>query len=91
VIYRAAKGASQAHIFFDASAEGNVSFLGVLADSPTNTLWACGIIGVGKNRHSILRSFDLTDAAPKFRWPLPRGQPRREHSARGERGGARAR
>src|SRR5580704_10702629 len=26
VIYRAAKGASQARIFFDASAEGNVSF-----------------------------------------------------------------
>jgi hypothetical protein len=67
VIYRAAKGAPQAHIFVDASAKGNVSFLGVLADGPTNTLWACEIIGVGKDRHSILRSFDLTCAAPKFR------------------------
>jgi hypothetical protein len=72
VIYRAAKGASEAKIFVDVSAaEGNVSFLGVLTDGSTNTLWACEIIGTGKNRHSILRSFDLTSAAPKFRWPLP--------------------
>ena len=72
VIYRAAKGASEAKVFIDVSAaEGNVSFLGVLADSSTNTLWACQIIGTGKNRHSILRSFDLTSAAPKLRWPLP--------------------
>jgi hypothetical protein len=72
VIYRAAKGASEAKVFIDVSAaEGAVSFLGVLADGSTNTLWACEIIGAGKNRHSILRSFDLTSAAPKFRWPLP--------------------
>ena len=72
VIYRAAKGATEAKVFIDVSAaEGNVSFLGVLADGSTNTLWACQIIGTGKNRHSILRSFDLTSAAPKFRWPLP--------------------
>jgi len=72
VIYRAAKDASEAKIFFDVSAaDGNVSFLGVLADGSTNTLWACEIIGAGKNRHSILRSFDLTSVAPKFRWPLP--------------------
>lgn len=72
VIYRAAKGESQAKVFIDVSAtEGSVSFLGVLADGPTNTLWACEIIGKGKNRHSILRSFDLTSGAPKLRWPLP--------------------
>jgi hypothetical protein len=72
VIYRAAKGETQAKVFIDVSAsDGNVSFLGVLADGPTNTLWACQIIGTGKNRHSILRSFDLTGGAPKFRWPLP--------------------
>ena len=72
VIYRAAMGESQAHIFIDVSGDGeNVSFLGVLADGPTNTLWACEIIGLGKDRHSILRSFDLTSAAPKFHWPLP--------------------
>jgi hypothetical protein len=71
VIYRAAKGATEAKVFIDASAEGNVSFLGVLTDAPTNTLWACQIMGSGKNRHSMLRSFDLTSAAPKLRWPLP--------------------
>ena len=72
VIYRAAKGETKAKVFIDVSAaEGNVSFLGVLADGPTNTLWACQIIGTGKNRHSILRSFDLTSGSPKFRWPLP--------------------
>ncbi len=72
VIYRAAKGATEAKVFIDVSAaEGAVSFLGVLADGATNTLWACQIIGTGKNRHSILRSFDLTSAAPKLRWPLP--------------------
>jgi hypothetical protein len=72
VIYRAAKGASKAEIFVDVgAAEGAVSFLGVLADGATNTLWACEIMGSGKNRHSVLRSFDLTSAAVKFRWPLP--------------------
>lgn len=72
VIYRAAKGETQARIFIDVGAEGtNLSFLGVLADASTNTLWACQIIGTGKERHSILRSFDLASAAPKSRWPLP--------------------
>jgi streptogramin lyase len=72
VIYRAAKGETKAKVFIDVSAtEGNVSFLGVLADAPTNTLWACQIIGTGKNRHSILRSFDLASGAPKLKWPLP--------------------
>jgi sugar lactone lactonase YvrE len=28
-------------------------------------------MGSGKNRHSALRSFDMTTAAPKFRWALP--------------------
>jgi hypothetical protein len=72
VIYRAAKGATEAHVFIDASSEGAVSFLGVLADARTNTLWACQIIGTpNSNRHSILRSFDLATGTPKFRWALP--------------------
>jgi sugar lactone lactonase YvrE len=72
VIYRAAKGASQAQVFIDAGgAQRDVSFLGVLADASTSTLWACEIIGAGKERHSILRSFDLTSAASKSQWPLP--------------------
>src|SRR6201995_3768027 len=72
VVYRAKKGESEPKVFIDVSAtDGNVSFLGVLADVPTNTLWACQIIGQGKNRHSMLRSFDLTSGAPKLKWPLP--------------------
>jgi hypothetical protein len=72
VIYRAKKGETEGKVFIDVAAtEGNVSFLGVLADGPTNTLWACEIIGQGKNRHSILRSFDLESGAPKLKWPLP--------------------
>ena len=73
VIYRAAKGATKAEVFIDVSSEGPVSFLGVLADSGTNTLWACQIMRApnGKDRRSILRSFDLTTRAPKFRWALP--------------------
>ena len=44
----------------------------MLADAPTNTLWACQIIGTpNSNRHSILRSFDLAIGTPKFRWTLP--------------------
>jgi hypothetical protein len=71
VIYRAAKGVAQAHVFIDASSEGEVTFLGVLADAPTNTLWACQIMGVGNNRHSTLRSFDLATGTAKLRWALP--------------------
>jgi sugar lactone lactonase YvrE len=73
VIYRAAKGATKAEVFIDASSEGPVTFLGVLADSGTNTLWACQIMRVpnSKDRRSVLRSFDLTTRAPKFRWALP--------------------
>src|ERR1700761_3525833 len=72
VIYRAPKGEKEGKVFIDVSAtDGNVSFLGVLADAPTNTLWACQIVGQGKDRHSMLRSFDLTSGAPKMKWPLP--------------------
>src|ERR1700742_3202785 len=53
-IYRAAKGESQAKPFIDVSADGNVSFLGVLADGPSNTLWACELKAMpgGTNRTS---------------------------------------
>jgi hypothetical protein len=40
-IYRAKKGSDKAEVFVDASAEGAVFFLGVLADAPTSKLWAC--------------------------------------------------
>jgi sugar lactone lactonase YvrE len=75
-IYRAKKGADKAEVFVDVSADGAVSFLGVLADAPSNVLWACEIYTTppGTPRHSALRSFDLKTGAPKFHWDLPGDQ-----------------
>lgn len=72
-IYRSKKGSEQAAVFVDASAEGAVYFLGVLADAPTNTLWACQIYPSPSEdkEHSALRGFDLKTGASKFRWELP--------------------
>ena len=82
VIYRAAKGEAQAKPFIDVSSEGNISWLGMLADAASNTLWACqsGPSAPGPApapgaprppRPSTLRGFDLKTGAPKMRWTLP--------------------
>jgi hypothetical protein len=76
-IYRAKKGATNADVFIDASSEGNVTFLGVLADGPSNTLWACQIGATAPKAplHTTLRSFDLSTGAPgKVHWDLPGDQ-----------------
>jgi hypothetical protein len=75
-IYRAAKGTGPGQVFVDAAADGVGSFLGVLADGPTNTLWACAIYPAppGTQRHSVLRGYDLKTGASKFRWDLPGAQ-----------------
>lgn len=75
-IFRAKQGADQGEVFVDASADGAVFFLGVLADGPSNTLWACEIYpnSAGAPPHSALRGFDLKSGAPKFRWDLPGAQ-----------------
>lgn len=72
-IYRAKKGSDKAEVFVDVSADGGGTFLGVLADAPTNTLWACQIYTSqpGGPPHSALRAFDLKTGAAKFRWDLP--------------------
>ncbi len=72
-IYRAKKGSDKAAVFVDVSADGAVSFLGVLSDAPSNTLWACEIYTAppGSAPHSALRGFDLKTGAGKFRWELP--------------------
>ena len=73
-IYRAKKGATSADVFIDAGSEGNVTFLGMLADGASNTLWACQIAATPPNtpRHSTLRSFDLGSGAPgRVHWDLP--------------------
>jgi hypothetical protein len=75
VIFRAAKGETQAKVFIDLTSEGNFGFLGVLADPATNTLWACQIGPAATPgatiRPSTLRSFDLTTGAKKISWKLP--------------------
>lgn len=73
VIYRATKGESQGKVFINAFTEGGVTFLGVLADAKTNSLWACqiGKVPDSQNRRTTLRSFDLTSGDSKFRWALP--------------------
>jgi hypothetical protein len=72
-IYRAKKGADKAEVFIDVSADGGGTFLGVLADGSSNTLWACQIYTSppGSPTRSALRGFDLKTGAAKFRWELP--------------------
>jgi hypothetical protein len=72
-IYRAKKGSDTTAVFVDVGADGAGSFLGVLADSSTNTLWACQIYTAppGTGPRSALRAFDLKTGAAKFRWELP--------------------
>ena len=47
----------------------------MLADAASNTLWTCQLTPVPNTtpaqRHTALRSFDLTTGAPKIRWNLP--------------------
>jgi hypothetical protein len=72
-IFRAAEGAETPEVFVDVSSEGAVSFLGVLADGPGNTLWACQLYSSppGTPRKSALRGFNLKTGVPTFRWELP--------------------
>jgi sugar lactone lactonase YvrE len=75
-VYRVRPGSTTAEKFIDVSAEGpGTFFLGMLADASTNTLWTCQLTPVPNTtpaqRHTALRSFDLTTGAPKIRWNLP--------------------
>jgi hypothetical protein len=75
-IYKVRAGGTTAEKFFDAGAEGaGTFFFGMLADASTNTLWACQLTPVPgvtpAQRHTAVRSFDLTTGAPKIRWNLP--------------------
>ncbi len=75
-VYKVRAGSSTAEKFIDASAEGpGTFFLGMLADAASNTLWTCQLTPVPNTtpaqRHTALRSFDLTTGTPKIRWDLP--------------------
>lgn len=73
-IYRARPGQAVAEQFIDMRPSAFV--LGVLADGPSNTLWACEMVRMDRGSpllkgKGILRSFDLTSGAPKQNIPLP--------------------
>jgi len=75
-VYKVRPGSTTAEKFIDVSTEGpGTFFLGMLADASTNTLWTCQLTPVPNTtqpqRHTALRSFDLTTGAPKIRWNLP--------------------
>jgi sugar lactone lactonase YvrE len=75
-VYKVRPGSATAEKFIDASAEGpGTFFFGMLADASTNTLWTCQLTPVANvtpvQRHTALRSFDLSTGAPKIRWNLP--------------------
>ena len=75
-VYKVRPGSTTAEKFIDAGAEGpGTFFFGMLADASSNTLWTCQLTPVPNTtpvqRHTALRSFDLTTGAPKIRWNLP--------------------
>ena len=75
-VYKVRPGSSTAEKFIDASAEGpGTFFFGVLADASSNTLWTCQLTPVPNTtpvqRHTTLRSYDLSTGAAKLRWNLP--------------------
>jgi sugar lactone lactonase YvrE len=75
-VYKVRPGSTTAEKFVDASAEGaGTFFFGMLADGATNTLWTCQLTPVAGvtpvQRHTAVRSFDLTSGAAKIRWNLP--------------------
>src|ERR1700721_852540 len=75
-VYKVRSGSSTAEKFIDASAEGpGRVFFGVLADASSNTLWTSHLMPVPNTppvqRHTTLRSYDLSTGAAKLRWNLP--------------------
>jgi sugar lactone lactonase YvrE len=75
-VYKVRPGSSTAEKFIDVSGEGpGTFFFGMLADAASNMLWTCQLTPVPNTtpaqRHTALRSFDLTTGAPKVRWNLP--------------------
>ena len=75
-VYKVRAGSTTAEKFIDATAEGpGTFFFGMLADPASNTLWTCQLTPVPNTtpaqRHTAVRSFDLSTGAPKLRWNLP--------------------
>ena len=71
-VYKVRPGSTTTEKFIDVSTEGpGTFFFGMLADAFTNTLWTRQLTPVPNTtppqRHTALRSFDLTTGAPKIR------------------------
>ena len=79
-ISRAAPNAKEASEWIKPGSNGLLSVLGVLADEPSNTLYACSVdaSGFGVNvpsgtKPGALKTFDLKTGAPKASYDLPAG------------------
>lgn len=75
-VYRVRPGSTTAEKFIDVSSEpAGTFFFGMLADGATHTLWTCQLTPVPGvtpvQRHTALRSWDLSKGTPKIRWDLP--------------------
>jgi hypothetical protein len=76
-IYRAKGGASTATLWIDPKTSGMAAVLGVYADEPSRTLYACSVaLGAPPDKAdslSALRTFDLGSGAAKGAYPMPGG------------------
>lgn len=79
-ISRAAPGATEASEWIKPGTNGLLSVLGVLADEPSNTLYACsvdasgfGVIVPTGTKPGALKTFDLKTGAPKASYDMPAG------------------
>ena len=79
-ISHAARGATEATEWIKPGSNGLLSVLGVLADEPSNTLYACsvdasgfGIIVPTGTKPGALKTFDLKTGAPKASYDMPAG------------------
>jgi hypothetical protein len=76
-IYRAKTGAATAAVWIDPKVSGMSALLGVYADEPSHTLYACSAaLGAPPDKAdslSALRTFDLSTGAAKAAYPMPGG------------------
>jgi sugar lactone lactonase YvrE len=79
-ISRAAPNAKEAGEWIKPGSNGLLSVLGVLADEPSNTLYACsvdasglGVVVPSGTKPGALKTFDLKTGAPKASYDLPAG------------------
>lgn len=75
-VYKVPAGSASVERFVDASSQGpGTFFFGMLADPASKILWTCQLTPVPNTdpvrRHTALRGFDLSTAAPRIRWNLP--------------------